>query len=149
MIYNKAGKSFKHHIHPKLQKRIRIFLTIGGISLAVVAFDIYKGDISIPLAALSIVVGGVIGYYTSRIFHLSWNHDAAKVIGRIDRTGWIVLGVYIVFEIIRATAFETVIHTGANPTAITFAFVSSALLLRVLGFRGRILKILKDEKVFG
>src|SRR5579863_9632818 len=106
MLYSHRGKSFKHHVHPNLQRRMRIFLLIGGIAIAEVLFDIYKGSISIPFALLAIVVGGFVGYFTSRIFHLSWSHDGARVVGRIDTIGWFVLGAYLIFEVVRATVFE-------------------------------------------
>jgi hypothetical protein len=148
MLYSSEGKDFGQHIHPRLRRRIRIFITISAIMLAVMFWDIYKGMLGILFALVALVIGGIVGYLTSRIFHLSWDADGEKVVGRIDAIGWIVLGVYIAFEIARATFFE-VVHTGYSPAAITFAFVSAALFARVLGLRGRILKVLKEEKVFG
>jgi hypothetical protein len=40
-----------------------------------------------------------------------------------------------------------VIHTEYPILAITLVFVSSELIFRVLGLRGKILRILKEEKV--
>ncbi len=149
MLYTHQNKNFQQHVHPTLQKRIRIFLVIGGISLAVVAWDVVQGSITVPWALGSIVVGIFVGWCTSRIFHLSWEKDGQRVVGRIDTMGWIVLASYIAFEIVRSILFQDVIHTGSDATAITFAFVSSALLSRIFGLRGRIVKILKTEKILG
>ena len=149
MIYSSDNKNFKHHVHTKLQKRIRIFLVLSTCMLLAVLWDVVTHVLTIPVAALSIIIGSVIGWFTSRIFHVSWDKDGETVVGKIDTIGWFVLGAYIVFEIARAVLFETVIHLGdATTTAITFAFVSSALLSRVFGLRGRILTVLRDEKVF-
>jgi hypothetical protein len=149
MIYTTHGKSFQQHIHPILQRRIRIFLIMGGVMALIVLRDIAIGQIDVLLAVISVVLGGAVGYFSSRIFHLSWNKDGAQIIGKIDMIGWIVLGGYVLFEVVRNLLFETVFHTGFSTTAITFAFVAAALVGRVLGLRGRILKILKTEKVFG
>lgn len=149
MLYTTRNNNFRQNVHPSLQKRLRIFLIMGGIMFVVVAWDIVSGVLSVPFAGAAIVVGGVVGWFTSRIFHLSWNHDGQRVVGRIDTIGWIVLATYIAFEIARAVLFETVIHLGAATTAITFAFVSSALISRMFGLRGRIIQILKEERVFG
>ncbi|HVV15107.1 MAG TPA: hypothetical protein VHD55_01765 [Candidatus Paceibacterota bacterium] len=148
MLYTHGRKDFRHHVHPTLQRRLRMFFIIGGITLAVVGWDIVQGAITVPVALASIAVGTVVGWFTSRIFHLSWNEDGQRVVGRIDKIGWFVLVAYIVFEVSRAVFFD-VVHTGLDATAITFAFVSSALLSRMFGLRGRIVKILKEEKIFG
>lgn len=150
MLYTHEGKNFRQHVHPNLQKRMRIFLVIGTIALLLVAYDVWSGVIGLSIALLSVALGIVIGFITSRIFHLSWSQDGARVVGRIDRIGWFVLGAYIVFEIARTFFFQTILgYATSQATAITFAFVSSALLSRVLGLRGRILRVLKAERVLG
>lgn len=149
MLYTHQNKNFQQHVHPTLQRRIRIFFVIGAISLAIVGWDIVQGTLGIPYALVSVLVGAVVGWLTSRIFHLSWEHDGQRVVGRIDKIGWFVLAAYIVFEIARSILFQDVIHTGSDATAITFAFVSSALISRMFGLRGRIVRILKEEKIFG
>lgn len=141
-------ESFLAHTHPTLQRRVRLFILAGTIMLLVVLWDIMHHTMSVPLALAGIVVGALAGFASSRIYHLTWDHDGQRVVGRIDLVGWIVLILYIAFEVIRALLFESVIHTGFTATAITFTFVSSALISRVFGIRGRILRILKDEAVF-
>jgi len=147
MFYTSKHKNFKQHVHPSLQRRIRIFFGMGGVMLAIVLFDIYKATLSPEWALLSVVIGTVVGFITSRILHLSWSHDGSHVVSRIDKVGWVVLALYIVFEIARSYFFQT--WLPASATAITFAFISAALIARVFGLRGRILRILEEEKVFG
>jgi len=145
MLYTFRSKSFKEHVHPSLKRRIKIFMVIGAIMLAVMATDIVQGTLSIELALISIVLGGIVGFVTSRIFHLSWSHDGNRVVGRIDTVGWAVLALYIAFEIGRSFFFQE--WVPASATAVTFAFVASALITRVLGLRGRIIEILKKEQI--
>ena len=148
-LYTSEGKDFKHQVHPTLQRRISLYLVIGGIAFLVVARDIYGGFLSPLIALVVVIIGAFAGFLTSRIYHLSWNEDGAHVIGRIDTIGWVVLALYIIFELARTTLFKTILPTGFDPTAITFAFIASALTSRVLGLRGRILQILNEEKVLG
>ncbi|MES2014687.1 MAG: hypothetical protein V4437_02635 [Patescibacteria group bacterium] len=149
MLYTSDKKSFQEHVHPKLQRRIRMFLIIGVIMLVVVVWDIWHGTMGIPLATIGMVVGAAVGFLSSRILHLSWDHDGQKVVGRIDTIGWFVLGGYIAFEIARSLFFEKVVHTGFSAAAIAFTFVATALIARVFGLRGKILEVLKEEKIFG
>lgn len=116
--------------------------------LLLVLWDIATGALTIPIALIGIVIGAIIGFFSSRIFHLSWDKDGEKVVGRIDTIGWIVLALYIVFEIIRSTLFATIFASASSPTAVTFAFIAAALIARVFGLRGRILKILEEEQIF-
>lgn len=147
MFYNNEGKNFKQHVHSSLQRRIRLFFGMGGVMLAVVLYDVVEGTLSPEWALVAIVIGTAVGWITSRILHLSWSHDGNMVVSRIDTVGWIVLVAYLLFEIVRSSFFAWWMPSSA--TAITFAFISAALISRVFGLRGKIVKILKDEKVFG
>lgn len=137
------------HIDPSLRRRIRIFLALGALMFLLVIWDIAHGAMSIPVALIGIALGTVVGFFSSRIYHLSWDKDGKHVVGRIDTVGWIVLALYIAFELARSTAFSTVFVTGYSATAVTFTFISAALIARVFGLRGRIVAILKEEKIFG
>jgi len=146
MFYTIKNKNFKQHVHPSLQRRIRIFFGMGGVMAAVVAYDVAQATLSIEWAFVAIIVGLFVGWFTSRILHLSWSHDGMQVVSRIDTIGWLVLAAYIIFEVVRASFFQWWMPESA--TAITFAFISAALISRVFGLRGRILKILTEEKIF-
>jgi len=149
MLYTSDEKDFRHQVHPTLQRRIRMFFIISAIMGAVVVYDIVQGALSIGIALVAVLVGGIVGLITSRILHLTWEKDGSQVVGQIDTIGWIVLVFYVGFEVARSYVLSSVIHLDASSTAVTFAFVASALASRVLGLRGKILQILKEEKVFG
>ncbi len=123
-----------------------MFIIFGVVMIALLVPSIGRGDISIWVALGSLVVGWFIGIFTSRIFHLSWDHNAEKVVGKIDRFGAIVLALYIVFEVLRNIAFESYIHI-ATPAAATFAFLAGAFIGRVFGIQGKIIRILNDKSI--
>lgn len=148
MLYTSGGKDFSHQVHPRLQQRIRLFMLLSVIMFVVVVSDVIHRTLSLRLALFGIAFGCVVGFITSRVYNLSWDRDGLKVVGSIDIIGWIVLILYIGFECVRATIFQSILHTASSSTAITFAFVAAALFTRVLGLRGRIIRVLKKEKVF-
>jgi hypothetical protein len=147
-LYKRTGTDFRDQVHPTLRRRIRIFLILGTVMLVLTFYDVVNGTLSWQIAGIGILVGAVIGLFSSRIFKLSWDHDGEQVVGKIDAIGWVILALYILFEIGRSTLFATVFQTSSSATAITFAFVSAALISRVLGLRGRIIDVLTQEHIF-
>jgi len=147
MLYSTDNTSFKHQVHPTLQKRLRIFLILGAIMILLIVSDVVRGLLPLWIAAVSLVIGSIIGFISSRIFHLSWDTDGERVVSRIDTIGWIVLAAYVLFEIARSLLVQH--WLPAEASAITFAFIGPALITRVLGLRGRIIKIIREERVLG
>ncbi|MDB5189966.1 MAG: hypothetical protein JWN49_292 [Parcubacteria group bacterium] len=148
MLYTTDGADFSQNVHPNLRRRIRMFLIIGAVMLAILATNIVRGQVGLVVSLISLVIGAIVGFISSRIFHLSWDKDAEVVVGSIDTIGFVVLGLYILFEVARTYVFTSLIHVGGSSTAITFAFVSSALIFRVFGLRGSIIRVLKQERIF-
>lgn len=140
-------ETFREHVHPNLRRRMRIFLVIGFAMSLLVLWDIVNKTVSIHIALIAVLAGLLLGWFTSRIFHLSWDDDMEKVVGRIDFLGGIVLAAYILFEGSRVFLFEKFHIAVTSGTAVTFALVSSALISRVLTLRRRVLDVLKEENV--
>ena len=147
MLYTTDNTSFKHQVHPSLQRRIRIFLILGLVMLVLIALNVIHGTLSIQSALASVIAGSLVGFVSSRIFNLSWDADGEQVVGRIDTVGWIVLAAYVLFEVARSFIVERWLPSEA--AAIGFAFIGPALITRVLSLRGRIIRVIKDEKVLG
>jgi hypothetical protein len=81
------------------------------------------------------------------MFHISWNHDAKKVVSRFDVYGVIILVLYIFFEIFREKIVGYFTHDIQVGT-VGFALLAGIMFGRVLGTRGKIMKILKEQHVF-
>lgn len=92
-------------------------------------------------------VGIVIGVFTSRMFHTSWNKDAKKVVSRLDTYGIIILVLYFLFEISRERIVGFITHDFETGT-IGFAILTGIMIGRVVGTRGRIIDVLKEQKIF-
>lgn len=144
----KHTKDFSHHIDKRLQMRLRIYFIIAAVLLCIVIYNIGKGDINFFAAVGALVTGAFIGIITSRMFHLSWDKDARKVVSRLDMFGGVVLVLYILFEVFRDRIVGLLIH-GPEVAAASFTVLAGVMIGRVLGTRGRIRTILKEQSVFG
>lgn len=137
-------KSVKHHIDKKLRFRFILYFVILIIMTCIMFFDIYKAYISLVLAVASVTIGSLIGIITSRMYHISWNHDAKKVMARIDTFGVIILVCYIISSIFRHFIIDYYVH-GPTVGAVTFSFLAGTMLGRVLGTRGKIMQVLHEQ----
>ena len=147
MLYRSGNTDLKHHVHPKLRRNIRLFILMSVIMILIAGADLAAGTLSLNMAIAGTAVGTLVGFASSRIFHLSWDKDGSTVVSRIDTVGWVILILYIAFEVARASIFQVLFDAGSS-TAVFFIFVGAAMIARVLGIRGRIFQILRDEKVF-
>lgn len=138
--------SINHHLDKKLRTRLRIYLVISVILFCLVLYNILIGDLNLPVSILAILIGVGIGILSARMFKISWNKDAQRVISRLDTFGIIIIGLYIIFGTIRTRVLE---HFLPMPqvTALSFALASGLILGRFLGMRGKIIKVLKEQKV--
>jgi hypothetical protein len=147
MVQKPPKKDISHHIDKKLQFRLRIYFLIAAVMAGIALYNVIKGDISFFAAIGAYVVGAFIGIITSRMFHISWDKNARKVVSRLDIFGGVVLILYILFEIQRDKFVELFIH-GPEVAATSFAILAGVMIGRVLGTRGRIRTVLKEQKVF-
>ncbi len=147
-MVKKHLKDHGKHIDKRLRFRIRIYLLISLILLGVLLFNVIRGALRIDYGLLGLMGGTGVGIIASRMFHTSWDSNAKKVISRIDTFGVGILLLYIVFEILREDIVK--IFTGDVQVATTgFAVLAGLMLGQVIGMRGKIIEILKEQKVFG
>lgn len=95
-----------------------------------------------------LLVGVGIGVVASRMFRTSWNHDAKKVVSRLDIFGVGILISYMLLEVFRGKIVGYFTH-GLQVETVGFAFLAGIMFGRVLGTRGRIIEVLKEQKIFG
>jgi hypothetical protein len=89
------------HIDKKLVFRLRIYFALAIVLLCVLGFEIFSNRVSFILAFGGLVIGVGIGVITARMFMVSWDKDAKKVISRLDYFGGIILILYFIFSIFR------------------------------------------------
>jgi hypothetical protein len=143
-------KSLRHHakhIDTKLRFRLRIYIAISIILVGLLIYNVATGALRIDLGLLGLAGGILIGIVTSRMFHTSWNHDTQKVVSRLDIFGVGILILYIFFELFRDPIVGYFTHDTQVGT-VGFAVLAGSMFGRVLGTRGQIMKILREQEVF-
>ena len=142
MPENITREHLDQHVHTRLRTRVRLYL---GISVAIIIAIIYRvvmhgGGILYPLLALAIGVG--VGILFSRMFNVSWDKDAEKVVSRMDVYGTIFLVAYIIFEI-SGEYFIRQWFGGAEVLTIILSLAGGAVLGRGLGMGKKMLQVLR------
>ncbi len=144
-------KQLKHNLHlidKKLRFRLRIYFIIALALILVLLFNVIRGALRIDFGLLGLMAGTGVGIIASRMFHTSWDKNAKQVISRIDTFGVGILLLYIVFEILREDIVK--VFTGDVQVATTgFAVLAGMMLGQLIGMRGKIIEVLKEQKVFG
>ena len=93
---------------------------------------------------IAIIIGLVAGIISARMYKISWDHDQARVVGRIDVYGVIVLILFILFELNRTWVAE-LFSGGEALGSIGLVLITSALFGRILGTSRSIIRVLVDE----
>lgn len=135
------------HIDTRLRNRIRLYFVISLILLVIVLFDVFTGVMPLLAALIGLVIGGGMGIIASRMFHLSWDMDGKKIVSRMDIFGIVILILYVLTSLFRRSVIGYFVH-GPAVTGVTFAILTGIMFGRVLGMRGRIIRILKAQDVF-
>lgn len=141
-----SSTHIRHHIDKKLQTRLRLYFLLSVILVAIVLYNMIRGDLSFLLSLFTLGIGICAGIISARMFHLSWNHDAEKVVSRLDGLGVVILVLYIIFALLREKILAVFI-SAPSIGAATFAIIAGIMVGRVLGTRGRITQILKEQEI--
>jgi hypothetical protein len=135
-----------HHIDKKLRFRLRLYSIISLVMLGIVLYEIFIKILPLEFAVVGIFIGLFLGVISARMYHLSWNHDAKKIVSRLDVVGVIILVVYIAFVIVRS---KLIGYFVAAPVvgAVSFSITAGVMLGRVVGTRNAIIEILREREL--
>lgn len=105
-----------------------------------------RGALRVDYGVFGLLAGGVIGVITSRMFHTSWNKDTKKVVSRFDVFGIGILIIYVILELLRGRIVGYFTHNTQVGT-VGFAVLAGVMFGRVVGTRGKIMKVLKEQEI--
>ena len=97
-------------------------------------------------ATLGILIGLFMGIISARMYHLSWNHDAKKIVSRLDVVGAIILVLYILFVIVRSRLIGIFV-AAPMVGAVGLSITAGIMIGRVIGTRNAIIEILKEREI--
>jgi hypothetical protein len=141
-------KTARQHIDTRLRFRLRVYFVIAVVLLFIMFENIAKGIFSLHTELGGLLLGGVIGVLVARMYKISWQEDMQKIVSQLDVVGGIILVFYIGFEIFRE---EILLHflSSATVAALTLPIIAGIMLGRLFGTGRKIIRILREERVFG
>jgi hypothetical protein len=143
---NQHTQHIKTHASKRLRFNLRMLFVVCIVLLLVTLYNVIVSGAALTHVIIALIIGFVAGFMSARIYKISWNKDQAKVVGRIDAYGVIVLIVFAIFELNR-TFIANLFSGGEALGAIGFVLLTSALFGRIVGTSSRILKVLSEEKI--
>ena len=138
-----SRKEVALYVHKKLLFRLRrlaiFFLVVTGILI----YEISNNFIAGYLALGGFIIGFLIGYIVGKRMHrISWDEEASKVVGKMDRIGIIILVIYILFAITRRWIFSHWLE-GHALSAFVLSISCGAIVSRLWFIRRKIRETLK------
>jgi hypothetical protein len=137
-----------HHIDKRLRFRLRLYFLIAVLLIGLLIYNVFRGTLQLGYGLVGLGSGIILGAIASRMYHTSWNHDAKKVVSKLDAFGIAILVGYVLFEVFREKIVGYFTHDFQVAT-VGFAVLAGIMLGRVLGTRGQIIAVLKEQEVFG
>lgn len=136
----------KKYVHQKLSKKMKIYFLFSLIMIGIVIYEVIVTKFN-PFLALGIRAIGLIGwFFISRMFQIYWHKDEQVVTSRIDRIGWIILWIYLVFSFWRHFLIGLIVPSPLV-FVVTFSLVAGIMIGRFIGMWDTIMKILKKQKI--
>lgn len=142
----KPLRKHAHHVDKKLRFRLRLYSIISLIMLGIVLYEIFINILPLAFATIGIFIGLFMGIISARMHHLSWNHDAKKIVSRLDIVGIIILVLYIAFIIVRSKLIGIFV-AAPMVGAVGFSITAGVMIGRVVGTRNAIIEILKEREI--
>lgn len=139
----KKKESKIDHIDSRIIRRIRIYVLIMLIIVAVIIFEVIMGRFNLILALMGIILGIVVGIIVGRVYTLSWDEETNKVVSNIDGIGAVILVCYLIFVFTKTDFFSNWVQ--GNPLfAVILGITAGTMLGRVLSTRKNIEKIFES-----
>lgn len=137
-------ENIKQYAHPRIKFRIIAYIILSLLMIGIAVYDIAMDYVGIISSSIVVIIGLAIGYAISRMFHISWDHEAELVVSRLDTFGVIILIAYIFLELRRTELVGIFVNDG-SAYALSFILLTGIMIGRVLGIRRRVQKILDEN----
>ncbi len=136
-------------LHARLVFQIRLLSAISLILLGVVVYQVLVHGIGLALTTGIATLGFFLGLFVfSKMNKLVWNEEEEVIkTGRMELLGFVVLALYIAFEIGLRTILNNEFPESFAAVAYLLAGIGSSLLGRSLGTLVAIRKLDKHEGI--
>ena len=133
----------RHAIDGKLRFRLIAYTVAAIVMLGITIFHVLSGQEVLAVALFSMAIGAAVGIVGARMYHVSWDKDAEKVIARLDVIGIVVLVAYLAFSVLKNNVLATVVPAN-QISAAAIAVTAGVMVGRVLGTRGHIRAVFEE-----
>jgi hypothetical protein len=122
-------------LHRALITRLVMFAVISLLLLGLVAFDMINGTadwrLALPLALIGFILGTTL---FARMSKAVWDEETEMVTAtKMDRWGFAVLGLYVLFEITLRTELPRILPGVASATPLVLAAIFGTIFGRFVG----------------
>jgi hypothetical protein len=133
-------------LHKKLIFRLFILGTISVVSAAIVIFNILERGLNPAIAIGFSSAGFLFGVWIFyRMNPVKWDEEKELlVVSKIDKWGFVILGIYIVLRIIARFYIEHLYHSVVILTGLTLAMVFGVSFGRLIASLSAIRKAHKE-----
>lgn len=138
--------SLTKHLHKRLFMQLIFFIIISVVLFSVVIIDAFTSHLDIWWILLGALAGIVVGYLVSKAIKLRWHEDSQKVIKNIDRTGFIIIILYVLFRALANSEANKLLN-GVELLAVTYSFLGGVLVGRLFSMGRRIVAIFREQKI--
>ncbi len=135
---------FDLHVDKRLRFRTRLYFVMALILLGVVVYRLFADGGSYWYALAAFLLGGGIGVLFSRMFKIDWDHDARKIVSRLDIYGGILLASYVAFEILSRKYLESQ-FSGPFALTIVFSLLSGVVIGRGVGMTRTMMRVMREH----
>lgn len=143
---SERARHIKKHASKKLQLNLRILFAVYAVLLIVTVYSATVSNAIFWQLAMGFIIGIIAGAISSRMYKISWDKDEAKVVGKIDIYGVVILVLFVLFELNR-DHIARLFASGESLGAIGLTLITGALLGRILGTAQQIVRILISENI--
>jgi hypothetical protein len=139
-----SRKEVAAFVHKKLLFRLRRLALFFIVASILLVYEISLNYIAAYLAIGGFILGFLIGFIVAERMHkITWDAEADKVIGKMDRVGIMILVAYILFAITRRWIFSHWFG-GHALTALVLSISCGAIISRLWFIRKKIRQTLKE-----
>ncbi len=145
-LNSRTGKNAREFVERKLIIRLRIFFIVFALLLIVIIYELSRGYLDVSASVGAMMLGVLIGSVFLRRKKIYWEDETSKVIARMDRTGIMILVIYILFWLTRHWFLHAFLK-GNELIAFSLSLTAGAMAGRILGLRSQIRQILKERNI--
>jgi hypothetical protein len=144
--HKERAAHIKRHASKRLRINLRILFVVYTALLVATIYSAVASRTIFWQVMVGFVIGIVAGIISSRMYKISWSKDEVKVVGKIDIYGFIILVLFIGFELNRNNV-AMLFSSGDSLGSISLTLITGALFGRILGTSRQIIRVLHSENI--